>query len=143
MAEVGRARRWTDEEVRLVRSVAEHCAIAVARADLYEDARRRATELELTISEMADGFLMCNERLDVVRANAAARQMLWDAPLVGVSIPKDPPRVAVEELDGRPIARESYPIVVAVLRGEVVRNREMVLRHLTSGRKRTVVVTAS
>ncbi len=121
VAETDRPRRWKDDEVRLVRSVAEHCAIALRRAEINDDAKRRATELELTISQMTDAVITCNERLEIIRSNAAARQLLW-----GVTMGADSSgRFQVRDLEGREVKAEDYPIVRAVRFGEIVRDREL------------------
>ncbi len=140
VGEIDRPRRWTEEEVRLVRAVADHCAIAARRAELHDDARRRASELELTISQMTDGVVMCNERLEVIRANAAAQQLLW-----GVAPDKagTSSAMTVHDLDGRLLGPEQYPIVRAVRFGEVVRDRELVFRHAAEGQRRVVLSSAS
>jgi signal transduction histidine kinase len=122
VAETERPRRWQDDEVRLVHSVAEHCAIALRRAEINDDAKRRATELELTISQMTDAVITCNERLEVIRSNAAARSLLW-----GVTMGADSSgRLSVRDLEGREVKPEDYPIVRAVRFGEIVRDRELV-----------------
>jgi signal transduction histidine kinase/CheY-like chemotaxis protein len=144
VAETDRGRRWQDEEVRLVRAVAEHCGLAVRRAELHEDAQRRAMELELTISHMTDSVVMCNERLEVVRANDAARQLVWGEPIrLGPAPTEERRRVTVHELDGRELAADELPIVRAVRSGEVVRDRELLLRLSPDGQQRIVVSSAS
>jgi signal transduction histidine kinase/GAF domain-containing protein/CheY-like chemotaxis protein len=145
VGEVGEARRWSDEEVRLVRAAAEHCAIAAARAELYEDARRRAEELELTISQMTDGFVMLNDKFEITRMNDTARQLLWvDATPVGpVTATSNSQAIDIFELDGRKLEFTEYPGVVAFTKGVAVRDHELRFRHVATGQERIMQVNAS
>ncbi|HZU98837.1 MAG TPA: GAF domain-containing protein [Planctomycetota bacterium] len=143
VAETDRPRRWQPEEIRFVRAVADHCAIAVRRAELHEDARRRATELELTVSQMTDAVILCNERLEVVRMNSAMKELCWDLPLFPTTSVRDGARIALHDLDGRELAPEEFPLVRAVREGEIIRDRELVLRLHPEGRERSVIASAS
>ncbi|HZU96772.1 MAG TPA: GAF domain-containing protein, partial [Planctomycetota bacterium] len=128
---VGRASacRWEPEEVELVRAVADECAIALSRARSDADATRRAHELELLIEAMADGVLMVNERLEVVRLNSAARALLWHERVTSQELGGGPSQIGAHELDGRPLAPADYPVTRAAKGGEHVQDREMLLRH--------------
>lgn len=138
-------RRWTDEEVRSIAAVAEHCQIAIARAELYENWRRRADELELTVASMSDGVVLVNDTLEIVRMNPAARALLWnrhDAPPPG-TVEGWNPHVVVLDWEGRVIPQERWPIVRAVVHGEVSNALELVFRFSDTGRERSLVVNAS
>jgi PAS domain S-box-containing protein len=142
---VGRAspHRWEPEEVDLVRAVADECAIALSRARSDDSASRRSHELELLIESMADGVLMVNERLEVVRLNSAARAILWHARITSEELGGGPRDFTVHELDGRTLAPADYPVARAAKLGEHVQEREILLRHVTDGRERVVSCTAA
>jgi signal transduction histidine kinase/ActR/RegA family two-component response regulator len=144
VGQVDRVRRWTDDEVRLVQAIVQQCAIAVARAEIFENANRRAEELELIVSQMTDGLIMYNERLEVVRMNPAARTMLWAAePIPGTPLMRQPGGISVHALDGTLVEPADYPIARAVFHGEVVRDRELVIRRAGEGREVGVAVSSA
>jgi PAS domain S-box-containing protein len=139
VGETARPRPWREEEVRLICAAAENCAIAVRRAEIHEDAQRRASELELTISQMVDGVVVTDERLEAIRANDAARAIFWGLPVSRELLGQ----VEVYDLDGRRLAGDDDPIVSALTKGETIRDREVVIRNAGDGRRRSVVASAS
>jgi PAS domain S-box-containing protein len=66
-----RVRRWTQDEVALVESVAAQLATGIAQAELFEMVERAKRTWETTFDAMSDGiFIFSNERL-LARVNRA------------------------------------------------------------------------
>jgi signal transduction histidine kinase/ActR/RegA family two-component response regulator len=130
---VDRAHRWTDEEVRLVHAVGEHCALAIERADMRDEVRRRAEEFEFIVAQMTDGVCMCDENLEKVWMNAAGKEICWG------SVQFDPAHFTVQGADARPLTMDELPLVRAVRGGERFDDLELLLRHTPTGDVRTIV----
>jgi signal transduction histidine kinase/CheY-like chemotaxis protein/GAF domain-containing protein len=116
----GRARRFLSEERLFLSSIAEHCADAVARARLYDDARRTKRLLQGVLERLPVGVFVVSQPPDstlVFSNDAAAHIWRTDAfPSEGEE------RYRMLKLmcpDGRPISRDELPVARA-LRGEVV-----------------------
>jgi signal transduction histidine kinase/CheY-like chemotaxis protein/GAF domain-containing protein len=138
-------RRWTEDDVKTIQAVAELCQIAIARAEIFEKARQSAVELELLVAHMADPVVMVNDKLDIVRMNPAARAFLWkrtDTPPPG-EVDAWNPHVTVLDWDGNPVPMERWPIVRAVVYGEVTREAEYVFRWTDDGREAYLIINAS
>jgi GAF domain-containing protein len=67
----GRRRRFQPEERGLLTTIAEHCADAVARARLYDDARRTKHHLQSVLEQMPIGILVSRPDSTLVYANDA------------------------------------------------------------------------
>lgn len=136
-------RRWTEDEVRLVCAIAEQCAIAVGRARLHDDGRARADELEKVVSQMTDGLVIVNERLEVVRMNGAARQILFGRTFEGLHLSATLGHVEVQDTDHRTLALEELPLVRAATKGETTRNSQVILRERATGKEKWLSCSAS
>ena len=114
-----RPRRFAFAERAFMSAVAEHCADALARARLYEDARRTERRLQSILERLPVGiFVSRGADSTLVFANdAVARIWRVDAfPALG----EDRCRLLkMSYPDGRPIPKEESPVVRA-LAGEVV-----------------------
>ncbi len=53
-----RLRRWTEDELSLVQSVAERLAIGMAQAELFEMVAKAKSEWETTFDAMSDGIFI-------------------------------------------------------------------------------------
>jgi signal transduction histidine kinase/ActR/RegA family two-component response regulator len=115
----GRPRRFLPEERAFMTTVPEHCADALARARLYDDARRTERLLQSVIKRLPVGVLVSRppDSTLVLSNDAAARIWRTDTfPLRG----EDRCRMLkVSCPDGRPMPMVESPVVRA-LRGEVV-----------------------
>jgi signal transduction histidine kinase/GAF domain-containing protein/CheY-like chemotaxis protein len=112
-------RRFALAERAFMSTVAEHCADALARARLYEDARRTERRLQNILERLPVGiFVSRPPNSTLVFANDAVAR-IWRAdefPALG----EDRCRMLkVSYPDGRPMPMQESPVVRA-LRGEVV-----------------------
>jgi signal transduction histidine kinase/CheY-like chemotaxis protein/GAF domain-containing protein len=114
-----RPRRFLPEERAFLSSVGEHCADAVARARLYDDARRTERLLQSVLERLPVGVFVSRppDSTLVLSNDAAARIWRTDSfPVRGEDRCK---MLKGMFPDGRPVPRSESPIVRA-LRGEVV-----------------------
>jgi signal transduction histidine kinase/ActR/RegA family two-component response regulator len=112
-------RRFAPAERAFTSTVAEHCADALARARLYEDARRAERRLQSILERLPVGiFVSRGQNSMLVFANdAVARIWRVDAfPSLGEERCR---MLKVSYPDGRPMPTQESPVVRA-LRGEVV-----------------------
>ncbi|HXU00579.1 MAG TPA: GAF domain-containing protein [Polyangia bacterium] len=114
-----RPRRFAVEERAFMSTVAEHCADALARARLYEDARRTERRLQSILERLPVGiFVSRGPNSTLLFANDAVAR-IWRVeqfPALG----EDRCRMLkVSYPDGRPMPMDQSPVVRA-LRGEVV-----------------------
>src|SRR5262249_7010509 len=87
--------------------------------------------------------LMVNERLEVVRLNNAAREILWHARVTSEELGGGPGDLTVHELDGRPLAPAEYPVARAAELGEHVHDREILLRRVADAGQWVVTCAAA
>ena len=66
-----RVRRWTEDELLLVDSVAERLTIGIAQAELFEMVARAKTEWETTFDAMSDGIFIFDRAGALKRVNRA------------------------------------------------------------------------
>lgn len=66
-----RLRRWTDDELSLVHSVAERLAIGMAQAELFEMVAKGKSEWETTFDAMSDGIFIFDRDGRLKRVNRA------------------------------------------------------------------------
>src|SRR5262249_49255536 len=114
-----RPRRFALAERTFMSSVAEHCADALARARLYEDARRAERRLQSILERLPVGiFVSRGPDSTLIFANdAVARIWRTDGfPARGEARCR---MLKVSYPDGRPMPLQESPVVRA-LRGEVV-----------------------
>jgi PAS domain S-box-containing protein len=70
-----RLRRWTEDELSLVQSVAERLAIGMAQAELFEMVAKGKTEWETTFDAMSDGVFIFDRAGRLKRVNRAGAAM--------------------------------------------------------------------
>jgi PAS domain S-box-containing protein len=68
-------RRWTEDEVLLVESVAAQLATGIAQAELFEMVARAKKEWESTFDAMSDGIFIFDQAGKLVRVNRAGAAM--------------------------------------------------------------------
>lgn len=68
-------RRWTEDEVLLVESVAAQLATGIAQAELFEMVARGKKEWESTFDAMSDGIFIFDQTGKLVRVNRAGAAM--------------------------------------------------------------------
>ena len=68
-------RRWTEDEVLLVESVAAQLATGIAQAELFEMVARAKKEWESTFDAMSDGIFIFDQTGKLVRVNRAGASM--------------------------------------------------------------------
>jgi signal transduction histidine kinase len=114
-----RPRRFSPEERAFMSSVAEHCADALSRARLYEDARRAERRLQSVLERLPVGiFVSRAPDSTLVFANDAVAR-IWRTETFPESSEARCQMLKVSFPDGRPMPREHSPVVRAV-HGEVV-----------------------
>ena len=70
-----RVRRWTEDELSLVHSVAERLAIGMAQAELFEMVAKAKSEWETTFDAMSDGIFIFDRAGLLKRVNRAGAAM--------------------------------------------------------------------
>jgi PAS domain S-box-containing protein len=80
-----RVRRWTEDEVALVESVAAQLATGIAQAELFEITKRAKKEWEATFNAMSDGIFIFDNQGQLIRVNrtGAAMEDTWPHLLLG------------------------------------------------------------
>src|SRR6266550_1174557 len=68
-------RRWSEDEVLLVESVAAQLATGIAQAELFEMVARAKKEWESTFDAMSDGIFIFDQDGKLIRANRAGAAM--------------------------------------------------------------------
>jgi PAS domain S-box-containing protein len=70
-----RVRRWSEDEVALVESVASQLATGIAQAELFEMTGRAKKEWETTFNAMSDGIFIFDNAGQLIRVNRAGAAM--------------------------------------------------------------------
>jgi PAS domain S-box-containing protein len=73
--QMGSLRRWTEDEVMLVESVAAQLATGIAQAELFEMVARAKKEWESTFDAMSDGIFIFDRAGRLIRVNRAGAAM--------------------------------------------------------------------
>jgi PAS domain S-box-containing protein len=73
--QMGSRRRWTEDEVSLVESVAAQLATGIAQAELFEMVARAKKEWESTFDAMSDGIFIFDRSGHLIRVNRAGAAM--------------------------------------------------------------------
>jgi signal transduction histidine kinase/CheY-like chemotaxis protein len=117
----GRPRRLSPEEGGYAATIAERCADALARAFVYEEARRAEHRLQSVLDRLPVGVILARPpHAELVISNEAMARV-WRAD----SCADGAPRMRSATFpDGRPVTHEDWPLMRA-LRGEVVDSQEM------------------
>ena len=125
----GRPRRFSAEERSFAATIAEHCADALARARLYGETRRVERRLQSVLERLPVGVIVAGAPEGELVFSNDAMAHLWRAdgfPARGEDRGK---MLRATFPDGRPLAKEDWPIVRA-LRGEVVDSQELRITRL-------------
>lgn len=120
----GRPRRFSPEERSFAATIAEHCADGLARARLYEEARRAERRVHAVLAQLPVGVIVVRPPDgELVFVNEAMHH-IWRA----AGFPSDGERrgamLRATFPDGRPLTGGDWPIVRA-LRGEVVDGQDL------------------
>jgi signal transduction histidine kinase/CheY-like chemotaxis protein/GAF domain-containing protein len=114
-----RPRRFASDDRILMSSVAEHCADALARARLYDDARRMEFRLQSVLERLPIGiFITRPPDSTLVLANDAVAR-IWRTDTFPTRGEDRCRMLSVMYPDGRPMPMSESPVVRA-LHGEVV-----------------------
>ena len=73
--QIASPRRWTEDEVMLVESVAAQLATGIAQAELFEMVARAKKEWESTFDAMSDGIFIFDRAGRLIRVNRAGAAM--------------------------------------------------------------------
>jgi PAS domain S-box-containing protein len=118
-----RPRRFPPPERDFMSSVAEHCADALARARLYEDARRTERRLQSVLERLPVGIFVTRPPLGtLVFANDAVAR-IWRTEAFPELVEERCEMLRMMCHDGRPMPQEQLPLVRA-MHGEVVEGIE-------------------
>jgi len=82
------ARKWTQEEIDIVKAVADQIASTIRQMRLFQQVVRSKEEWEATFDAMADAIFIFNAGGKVVRSNAAAARLVCAQPKPGLG-PQD------------------------------------------------------
>jgi signal transduction histidine kinase/ActR/RegA family two-component response regulator len=113
-----RPRRFAIAERAFMSTVAEHCADALARARLYEDARRTERRLQSVLERLPVGIFVLRPDSTLVFANDAVAR-IWRADAFPALAEDRCRMLKMSDPDGRLMPPQELPVVRA-LRGEVV-----------------------
>jgi signal transduction histidine kinase len=115
----GRPRRFLPEERAFISSIAEHCADAIARARLYDDARSVERRLKMVLERMPIGVMVAQPPDSTLVFANDAYAAIWRLPAIAVRGEDRCGQMKATYPDGRPIPRDESPVTRA-LRGEIV-----------------------
>jgi PAS domain S-box-containing protein len=135
------APEFSEHDARVVTALAERVAVAIETATLHETEARLRAWLQSIIDQLPEGVIVLDETAQVKAMNRAMRALARpDArgpdPIGNFEIPD------VREPDQRPVPFEDRPGVLALRRGETIRDRELLLRQ-ADGRMLPVAATAA
>jgi PAS domain-containing protein len=123
----GRPRRFSAEERIFAATIAEHCADALARARLYGETRRAERRLQSVLEQLPVGVIVAGAPDGELVFSNDAMARLWRAEGFPARGEERGKMLRARFPDGRPLAKEDWPIVRA-LRGEIVDSQEL---HIT------------
>jgi len=120
-------REFGRREAQLLEVAAERAALAIYQARLVEQLERRATEMDATITSIADGVLIHNSAGDLVRTNPAADNILrYTEEERAKPLAERLAALRMETAEGRPLSLEETPVARG-LRGEAMQGVEIIL----------------
>ncbi len=116
-------------------------ALADENARLYREAEAARDRLQQVIDALPEGIAIADRRGRVVMSNAAA-QVIWG------QLPPDVDAhgyeaFGVSQLNGSPYPSEEVPLARSVLRGDVVRGDQLLMRNATTGAMTPVLVNSA
>ena len=120
--------KFVADEVTLAMSVADHAAVAIGNARLYEAINRHAAELDAVFSSIADGVIVYGRSGTIVRLNQAAQSILaYDEATREQPLAERLAGICLTDAQGRPLAPADTPAARA-LAGETVIAYKMTLQ---------------
>ncbi len=155
------ARRFTDDDLLLLRLIAFRIGVVLDQARLYDEEQRlrneaasRADELEAErdrlqqiIDVLPEGIMIATANPPILTTMNRVAQELLGVNLIGLPVPIPPPgpegEFAARRPDGTPYPLEELPLERALLRGEIVRGDQLLIRHATEGREITLLANSA
>ncbi len=140
---VGEQRLWTSEDVRLATSMAALLSLCFQNEERKLAERERESAmlmLQSALAQSPSGILIADAPDVTIRwANEAALTIRGrsDVALTGIDVSKHSVSWQTFRLDGTHMPSEELPLSRAILKGETVRNEEVIIRH-ASGEDRYV-----
>jgi len=131
----GEQRVWTPEDVRLATSMAALLSLCFQNEERRqaEDERESAMlMLQSALAQSPSGILIADAPHVRIRwANEVAMTIRGDSetPLTGIDVSKHSVSWQTFRLDGTPMPSEELPLSRAILKGETVRNEEVIIRN--------------
>jgi len=114
-------RRFTAEDLETIARMADLFGMAIEDARLFQEAQRRATELDTTISSIADMVVIYDQNGKIIRMNDSAEKVFGYSPAEReLPLADRLALVRLETPEGKPFPLEEFPPQRA-LRGETVR----------------------
>ncbi len=151
---LGAERAYTPADLPYLEDLARRAALALNTAQWSDQSQRaqavsegRARELEATLEAMADGMIVYDRDVQIVRVNAAARALFaLDRSEVYTSLPhaERARLVLVSDIHGRPLDLEAF-VPERALRGEVLTGERAVTLRIVNleGREAEIEVSGT
>ncbi len=146
-ADSARPRRFTDEDLEVLRLVAERVGLVVENGRLFAEAQQRSADLaterdrlQRILDVLPEAVVIYDAEARVTAVNPIG-EALFGADIVGKKqVGLD---LAARLPDGTPLAPEQFPAVQALMTGESVRGVRLVVRTARSGDDVTLVVSSA
>jgi signal transduction histidine kinase len=132
---------WTEEQVKLIESLAAQTSISLEAAELFERVEEERQRLETLLEHVPFAIWIANHDCTDVRVNPAGAALLDVPPGTPLDRAYQEARWRVHR-DGKPIDFEQRPLMRACRRGEIVSNEELEIV-FPSGRRVTVLASAA
>jgi len=116
-------RPFSSEERAFMTAVATRCADALARARLYEEARRAERRLTSVLETLPVGVTVVRSDGSMIFGNDALTR-IWGVDLRGLPVAERSKALRKYHPDGRPVVSEEWPSIRA-LNGEITERMEM------------------
>ncbi len=143
-------RRFTEDDLQLLRLAGDRVALALEHVRLFEEEQRLLTErnrLQQVIDVLPEGIMIADANPPAVATMNRAAEELLGVNLVGMPVPIPPPgaeaEFAARRLDGTLYPLEDLPLERALLRGETVRADQFQIRHARSGREVMILANSA
>lgn len=144
VVDVGSSRRrhYTDDDVRLLESVAVRVASAIDRARAYEQAQVERRRWQATVEGMPDPVIVADAVGHIVYVNPAYARRIGHPVRPDLPLEQIPTAYQVYHPDGTLFRGDELPLQRAALTGEAVRDVEIVQRTV-QGDEIVIVFSAS
>lgn len=138
-------RKWSEEQIALVESLAAQTSISLETARLFQEIERQRRRFEAVFRTLPIGVLVADDpQCLMVRGNPAAAAM-YNAPADANFSPFAPPDVRIRRSvyrAGEPITLDSHPLFRAVRTGQELRGEEIEVV-FPDGRSLSLLVSAA